>query len=299
MFKKIKRLMRSDSKKSSKELEIKPIFEGNSMRVAVFENGKEINWDALLMKEQAEYSKILDKQYIDSKVPLSEFTPKVAAKETIEEYHYPLADIDFLINALKDWEQCPESHPAIEKWYRDGCPEIERPKMQWEIDFEEYFPVFEEARALWESDPVAALEKYVYILENYRPTGTAYYTEPTELFCRHCRYNEAMFSIVRLKENYMIAGVDAWDLVADEYSDIMRSIEVQEDIFNRVLGFVTDNPGVIQSELYKKLNVDGRKARFVIYNMDKSGYLEREKYKNSYKLFPTGKAIHKDYIIGF
>ncbi len=295
MLKKIKKLIN----KNKNSIEIKPIFENNSVKISVFENGKELDWDSLSLKEQEKYIKLLDEKYSNKQVPLSSFTPRAKPMKTIEEYSCPFNDIDFLIDALKDWEECPDSHPAIEKWYQDGCPKIERPKTQEKIDFDEYSTMFNEAKKLEAHDPLVALEKYTYILDNYKPAGTSYYTEPTDLFCRLCRYNEAIFCLGRAKENIEVFNKSTQNAIINEFPNLISNIKHEHEIFDKVLKIVRDNPGIVQSEIYKKANINENKARFVIQNMAYSGFLKREKYKNSYKLFYTDKVIDKNYLIGF
>lgn len=69
MLKKIKKLIN----KNKNSIEIKPIFENNSVKISVFENGKELDWDSLSLKEQEKYKnsyklfytdKVIDKNYL-------------------------------------------------------------------------------------------------------------------------------------------------------------------------------------------------------------------------------------------
>ncbi len=293
MFGKLKKIFKSDD-----VIELKPIVNDNTFKIAFYVNGQEIAWDSLSQKDKEKYTKQLNEKYSNMQVPLSAYIPKVSPKETIEEYIYPFAN-NLLIDALNDWLKCPESHPAIEKWYQDGCPEVKRPKTQDEISFSEYFPIFEKARELKNHDPLAALEKYVYILNNYKPTGTSYYTEPAELFCKLCRYDEAIFCLGRAKENIEVFSESTQLAILNEIPDLIEDIHCQKEIFEKILKVVNSKPGIIQCEVYKEINVNGNKARFVIYNMDYSGFVKRKKYKNSYRLFPTNKVIDKNYLIGF
>lgn len=295
MFKKIKKLINLDKK----SFEIKPVFKNNSISFSVFENGKELDWDSLSVKEQQKYKKLIDDKYSNMQVPLSEFSPKVAPRETIEEYSHPFIDMDILIDALDDWTRCPGSHPAIDKWCQDGCPDIKRFKTQEEIDFEEYSPIFMEARSLKDEDPLAALEKYTHILKNYKPIGLAYYTEPADLFCRLCRYDEAMFCLGIAKENIYAFRGRTQSHVLEEFPRLISEAKIKQSIFGEVIKVVKDSPGIIQSEVYKLINADGNKARFIIYNMANTGFLKREKHGTSYKLYPTDMEMNTNYLIGF
>ncbi|AOY77232.1 hypothetical protein [Clostridium formicaceticum] len=283
---------------SSKEnIEIRPVLAGDTIRIAFFINGQELLWDNLSDKEQKRYSRLIDKKYGRDPVPLEKFSPRVGAKATHEEYHGE--GIDFLIDALKDWEECPESHPALEEWFQDGCPEIAKKKSKEKLDFDVYYPIFEEARELKSSDIVAAVEKYVFILNNYKPIGSLYYTEPAELFCRLCRYDEAVFCIGLARENIRSIHENEQSLVLYDLPKIIEDIELQRKIFIEVQPLVKNDPGIVQTEIYKNIDFNPDKIRMVIYNMANSGFLKREKHKTSYKLYPTSKETAKDFVIGF
>lgn len=222
-------------------------------------------------------------------IPLSEYTPKVEARDSIEDYQPPFMDSDDFVNALLDYQVCPESHPAINQWHKDGRPEIKKQREKWEIEFDKYFPIYEEAINLKEDNPKKALQLFVSILNRFTPIGTAYYTEPASLFCKLCKYDEAMLCIEKGVEN-----MEKYD-----FTDNIESIKEEKDIFEKVLIELNPTPGILQSNIYKKINVNGYKGRFVILNMEYSKYLIRKEYKNTYKLYPANKDINFNKQIDF
>lgn len=280
-------------------IEIRPSFEDNIIKISIFKNGNELDWGSLSDKEKVKYSKLLDKRYYNDTLPLSSYTPKVAPRNSMVEYSHPLIDRDTLLLVLRDWEKCPESHPVIEEWFQSGCPTVETPKTQDEIDFGVYSPMFMEARELKSIDPIKALENYTYILINFKPIGTIYYTEPAELFCKLCRYDEAIFCLARAKENIEEFNKETQAVVIYEFAELIAEIGFQKELFNKLISIISDSPSIVQSEIYKKYDIDGNKARFVIHNMDYAGFIRREKYRNSYKLFCNEIKEDTDRLIGF
>lgn len=98
---------------------------------------------------------------------------------------------------LNRWSKNPDSETELKEWYELGYPaglpfEIKKNE-QWELDHDIYFPMFEEARRLEQSDqPDKALEIYLEIHERFTPRGTVYYDYPVWLLEKHSQFDKAI-----------------------------------------------------------------------------------------------------------
>ncbi len=78
---------------------------------------------------------------------------------------------------------------------------IPRSKTKEERDFDIYFKLYEEARRLEKNGNAdKALEIYTNILEEFEPTGTAYYERPCIILEKQKRYDEAIQICLRAIE---------------------------------------------------------------------------------------------------
>ncbi|MGF7431056.1 hypothetical protein PQV03_09865 [Thermoanaerobacterium thermosaccharolyticum] len=94
---------------------------------------------------------------------------------------------------LKEWTKDPSSHPEIEDWYKNGAKPIPKEETQEEKDFKIYYKIYEEAYNLEKSGEIdKALEKYLYILDNFIPTGYLYYERPAIILEKKHDYQKAI-----------------------------------------------------------------------------------------------------------
>lgn len=102
-----------------------------------------------------------------------------------------------LVRKLKRWHKDPSSQPEIEAWYQaelraDIPPERQR-LYQWELEHDEYYPMYVRARLCEREDaPNEALEIYMDILNRYIPRRTAYYERPAIVLERAGEYDDAI-----------------------------------------------------------------------------------------------------------
>jgi tetratricopeptide (TPR) repeat protein len=101
------------------------------------------------------------------------------------------------LEKLKRWRDDPSSEPELERWIRIGYPKglpfmVRKPE-QWELDHDQYFPMFKRARLLEkEGKADEALEIYMRVLRNYTPRGTLYYERPAIILERAGEYDDAI-----------------------------------------------------------------------------------------------------------
>lgn len=76
---------------------------------------------------------------------------------------------------------------------RFNTPSIPRRKLLWEEEFDLYSPIYKKALALEKRGKIEeALQSYLYILQEYLPIGTVYYTRPAILLERKGDYELAI-----------------------------------------------------------------------------------------------------------
>ncbi|HHY08266.1 MAG TPA: hypothetical protein GX530_07045 [Corynebacteriales bacterium] len=102
-----------------------------------------------------------------------------------------------LVRKLKRWYEDRLSEPEIEALYqaeqRTGVPPGRRRLCQWELEHDEYYPMYVRARLSEREDaPDEALEIYMDILNRYIPRGTVYYERPTIILERAGEYDDAI-----------------------------------------------------------------------------------------------------------
>jgi tetratricopeptide (TPR) repeat protein len=102
-----------------------------------------------------------------------------------------------LVRKLKRWYEDRSSEPDIEALYhaeqRTGVPPGRHRLCQWELEHDEYYPMYVRARLCEREDaPNEALEIYMHILNRYIPRGTAYYERPAIILERAGEYDDAI-----------------------------------------------------------------------------------------------------------
>src|SRR5690606_18312177 len=85
-----------------------------------------------------------------------------------------LQSTDEFMERLNHWIKDPESDPELEEWYEYGYPEglplDVKKTVQWEVDHDTYFPMYEEATRLEQSNQEEkALEIFLEIHEKFIP----------------------------------------------------------------------------------------------------------------------------------
>lgn len=137
-----------------------------------------------------------------------------------------------------------------------------------------------------------AMELYLDILRNNTPTGTLYYTKPFNLSINLFNYADALEIHKYLKENYIENNIENLKDIYENYSNIINTFISYENnysiIKSRIINFLENNPGILQTTFYKEINLEDKKAlRFILYHFEKLSLIKREKSGRSYKIYLT------------
>lgn len=108
-----------------------------------------------------------------------------------------LQSTDDFMERLNRWIKEPESDPELEKWYKysypEGLPFEVKKQAEWEVDHDTYFPMYEEALRLKQSDQEErALEIFLEIHERFIPRGTTYYDDTIWLLEKRGQFDKAI-----------------------------------------------------------------------------------------------------------
>jgi predicted transcriptional regulator len=136
------------------------------------------------------------------------------------------------------------------------------------------------------------MELYLDILRNNTPTGTLYYTKPFNLSINLFNYADALEIHKYLKENYIENKVENLKDIYDSYSNRINTLISYENNYPAIKAKITslleNNPGILQTMLYKEIGLEDKKAlRFILYHFEKLSLIKREKSGRSYKLYLT------------
>lgn len=135
-----------------------------------------------------------------------------------------------------------------------------------------------------------AMELYLDILRNNSPTGTTYYTTPFNLSINLFNYADALEIYTHLKENYIENKVENLKDIYESYSNIINALNSYENnypiIKSKIISVLEDNPGILQTTLYKEIDLDHKESlRFILYNYEKINIIKREKSGRTYKVY--------------
>lgn len=134
------------------------------------------------------------KMFSEQELADLQLEPKTFSEQELQEIIYGQPPEDF-VKQLKEWRKDHSSQPEIEYWYRNYQTKgkvLPRPLLEWEKEAEDYIPRGDKARLLEkEGDLEGALKIYLDIIEQYNPSGTAYYESPAFILERLGRFEEA------------------------------------------------------------------------------------------------------------
>jgi hypothetical protein len=87
---------------------------------------------------------------------------------------------------------------------------------------------------------------------------------------------------------FLAATVDSIPEIKKGWGDAVILAQKRAVLGERILSYITDHPGTIQSSLRTKLDVTGDDVRALVYYMERMGRVRREKSGRSYKLYILG-----------
>lgn len=150
---------------------------------------------------------------------------------------------------------------------------------------------YEEAKSLEKNGFLEnAIEKYIYVLKNHVPLGSIYYESPFYLCIKVLNYTSAFDVYNYLKNNSNKTNSKTLESILNDFSKIIESLESNENMYpkikNKIITILKDTPGILQSDLYKNFDSHYKESlRFIIYYLEKSNNIIRQKKGRSYSLF--------------
>lgn len=164
------------------------------------------------------------------------------------------------------------------------------------IDFKEkiehwtIFNSFQEAKILQTNGFIEeSLALYINILNTHIPLGSVYYDEPFYLAIQILD-NKTAYTIYNILSNNFIKTNDkTLGTTLESFKKIISTLNCDENMYSKfksnILSIIKNNPNIIQTELYKNFNNDFKEnIRFIIYNLEKSNTIKREKKGRSYTI---------------
>lgn len=135
-----------------------------------------------------------------------------------------------------------------------------------------------------------AIEKYTYILTNYIPLGSVYYESPFYLSINILNYESAYLVYGILKDNFKKTQNETLEYTLNNLTKVINSLETCENMYLKVktdmFSIIENNPGILQMDLYKKFDLRYKESlKFIIYHLEKSNCITRQKKGRSYSLF--------------
>lgn len=153
------------------------------------------------------------------------------------------------------------------------------------------FNGYEEAKSLEKNGLIEnAIEKYLYVLKYHVPLGSIYYESPFYLCIKVLNYASAFDVYNYLKNNYNKTNSKTLESILNDFSKIIESLDSNENMYpeikNKIITILKDTPGILQSDLYKNFDSHYKESlRFIIYYLEKSNNVTRQKKGRSYSLF--------------
>lgn len=134
-----------------------------------------------------------------------------------------------------------------------------------------------------------AIEKYTDILTNHIPLESVYYESPFYLSINILNYEYANTVYNILKVNFNKTQNKTLEYTLNNLTKVINSLETSENMYPKIktdiFSIIENNPGILQSDLYKNFDSCYKESlRFIIYHLEKSNSITRQKKGRSYSL---------------
>lgn len=135
-----------------------------------------------------------------------------------------------------------------------------------------------------------AIEKYLELLTDCIPLGSIYYESPFYLSINILNYESAHNIYNLLRDNFNKTQNKTLGHTLNNLTKIINSLETNENLYPKVkteiFSIIENNPSILQSDLYKSFDSHYKESlRFIIYYLEKTNNITRQKKGRSYSLF--------------
>jgi hypothetical protein len=135
-----------------------------------------------------------------------------------------------------------------------------------------------------------ALELYLNVLDEYSPSGYNYYSYPFNLAITIFDYNSASKIYAHLKDTIETRKIVNLNDLVERFDLELKKVNSAENLYpsvkEKIISIINENPGIIQTDIYKKLDTDNKESyRFILYYWEQLNIIQREKSGRSYKIF--------------
>lgn len=176
----------------------------------------------------------------------------------------------------------------IRKLIEYECVDFKEELEHWTI-----FNLFQEAKILQDNGLIEdALSKYLYILNTYIPIGSIYYDEPFYLSIKVLDNKTSYIIYDILNNNFNKTNNRTLGTTLKNLNKTIDTLDSNENMYSdiklKIISIIKNTPNIIQTDLYKNFDIKYKEnIRFIVYNLEKSNAIKRDKKGRSYILHLT------------